>query len=101
MRPHGNRIGTTNGGRAADDFAFGTHLRPTFGNDDDADCLGARMRSRNRPGAKKWSIEVEFRCVFTGEPIRYRQHYGTKRGAEQAAERINGRQWFSARVLPD
>src|SRR5260370_15305354 len=75
MRPDTKRRGTTNGGKSADDFAFGTRLPPTIGNDTDQDNLGAPLRSRHRVLAKRWSIQVHYRPTKRRQILKLKHHY--------------------------
>jgi hypothetical protein len=101
MRPHGNRIGSTNGGSAAEPIAPGALTRPSFGNDDDADSLGLRCKSRNKAGAKKWAIEILWSNPETGlVSARFNRSYRTEIGARQAVKAYNRRGFgYSARPL--
>lgn len=87
MRPVSGRIGTTNGGKAADDFAFGTRLRPTIGNDTDEDCQGARVRTRHSAGKKRFGIRIIW-ANFKRSHERV-QWYATKRQRDDALRGIN------------
>ena len=92
MRPHGNRIGTTNGGSATEPIALETPARPSFGNDDEEDSLGLRRKSRNKAGSKKWAVEITWTNAETGRvSVRFKQSYRTEIGARQAAKAYNRR----------
>jgi hypothetical protein len=98
MRPHGNRVGTTNGGSTAEPFSAGIINRATVREDYDPDCGRLRLRSRDQSTKKRFGIRIYY--LFNGKVrVHWCRYYRDRRSADQAVAAFNRRECYLAEII--